>query len=1414
MKFPSWARRTAIALALVLAGVVAFYAFLQTGPGQRTVAALIESAASSDDLKIKIEGLDGALPGAPHVAKLTLADADGPWLVVEDVRVEWRPFALLFGEIVVNDIAARRIDWLREPVSSDSEASSGGGGLPALAVKKLKIDTVAIAPAIVGRAGAFSIDGAVDLLDPADEAQVQLNLVELNGGPARATVDAVYAPARNRLDLNAAVEDAAGGVLARMLNLPPEAALSATLTSTGALDNWNADLKATGGDALNASGRARIVRDKEWRRLSLTLTADVAAIGPERLRPLYQGKSDVDVEAALSDTGAIAVDRLAAATPAITLESAGLFGATKGQAVGTATLRLPNARALAPLIGADTKWRSLVMTARLDGEWPAPTLIVGILGADLAASDASASGVDVRLEATPDKSWGAENARIAVTARASIQGFTAADATLRDGVGPSPSLSLQGTLVDRARLTNITSELTTAGAVLRFAGEAGETAIQGAASIDAPDLSRAGLAGGAMKLRVNIDADLDSGAWNVEGNGEAQDVTTGDAVDGLLAGKQKLNVAMSGTSFRDVRISSLALGGDRVSLIASGTATQDALNLDSRIVVPELGVLSPEQAGRAEIELHAGGSANAPRVSGTATLTNGKLLARAVRSLQVKLMAPDANDMSRLSINGDYGDKPVDGTAKVAWQKTGGARIDDLRLVFASVSLAGNATVDEGGLIRGSIDTNLGDLADIAPFIDEDVSGALAGTLRFDVANAKQKLTLALEGSQFRIDTATLAELKTNGTIGDLFGAGVFDVRARAAVVDIDDFVIQDLDATGRGPLRALAVAATATRDGTKLNGSATLKLEGKPISIAVETLRLARDDKNARLTAPVELEIGEHHVRIPGARIAAGGGSAVVSGDAGRATDLAITATNLPLWVAAFVSEPLPATGSVSGTARIGQHGATSFDVKVANLAPADDPRLIRNLTVTANGQTDRTGVDFKLTLADRGNTSFNANGRIPFAENGALKVDARGTADLRLANVYLGVTGDRARGALTATANLSGTLGAPRIEGSGKIANGYFRSASSGFELKNIAAALEGSERSIAVTSLTAVTANGGNISGQGDIRLDPAAGYPINLAVKARKAQFVSTDLTTVVADVDARMTGGMLQNPTIAGTADIEQWEIRLPEKLARPLNPIRVTHRNAPADLAATLAAEDEEPANALDIALDVTVNAPRRVFVRGQGVDAEFGGQVKVAGLLDRPVANGKFELRRGAVSILNQRVSLTRGDITFAGDIVPTLDVAGEISKTDLTAIVAVKGKATSPEITLSSTPTVPQDEIIARIMFNKSVQQLSAFEAAQLAAAIARWSGLSTGPDILESLRSALGIDALSAVTDATGGTAVSAGSYVGSGVYVGFVQGADATAGRATVDIDLNETIKLRGEAGPSGDTRVGVVAEWEY
>jgi translocation and assembly module TamB len=280
--------------------------------------------------------------------------------------------------------------------------------------------------------------------------------------------------------------------------------------------------------------------------------------------------------------------------------------------------------------------------------------------------------------------------------------------------------------------------------------------------------------------------------------------------------------------------------------------------------------------------------------------------------------------------------------------------------------------------------------------------------------------------------------------------------------------------------------------------------------------------------------------------------------------------------------------------------------------------------------------------------------------------------------------------------------------------------------------------------------------------------------------------------------------------VSGTIDITRWDIRVPERLARPLTPIPVTHTNTAPGFIVTGEATDTTPDSAFTFGLDLAVRAPREVFVRGQGIDAEFGGDATLTGTIDDPAVRGRFDLRRGSITLLSQRVTLSRGSIQFLGDLEPVLDIAGGVTKNSVTASVTVKGKASDPQISLSSVPSLPQDEILARLLFSKQTSQLSPFEAAELAQAVGKWSGLTSGPDILDRLRTAIGIDALSATTDETGATAVNAGRYVGSGVFVGVSQ---ASGGSATVDVDLSEDIKLRGEAGARG-TKVGVAAEWEY
>jgi translocation and assembly module TamB len=78
------------------------------------------------------------------------------------------------------------------------------------------------------------------------------------------------------------------------------------------------------------------------------------------------------------------------------------------------------------------------------------------------------------------------------------------------------------------------------------------------------------------------------------------------------------------------------------------------------------------------------------------------------------------------------------------------------------------------------------------------------------------------------------------------------------------------------------------------------------------------------------------------------------------------------------------------------------------------------------------------------------------------------------------------------------------------------------------------------------------------------------------------------------------------------------------------------------------------------------------------------------------------------------------------------------------LTATIRVTGTAARPEIVLTSTPALPQDEILSQVLFGRSASQLSAFEAAQLAAGVAALAG-GGGFDVIGNLRELAGLDRL---------------------------------------------------------------------
>jgi translocation and assembly module TamB len=362
------------------------------------------------------------------------------------------------------------------------------------------------------------------------------------------------------------------------------------------------------------------------------------------------------------------------------------------------------------------------------------------------------------------------------------------------------------------------------------------------------------------------------------------------------------------------------------------------------------------------------------------------------------------------------------------------------------------------------------------------------------------------------------------------------------------------------------------------------------------------------------------------------------------------------------------------------------------------------------------------------------------------------------------------------------------------------------------------QGGLKAIEITRFSAKAPNGGTISGSGRVRLDFDAGVPVEMKITADNAEIISNDLVDATISADLTLTGPVATDPDLKGTVTINQMDIQLPDRLPRSVTPIPVEHVNTPPAVKAQFAEENAlnraGDGSTYKVDLDLTVTTTNRIFVRGMGVDAQLGGEIRVHGTSDTPLIVGGFELRRGQVDVIGQRINLTRGIVTFPGTdkIDPELDFIASTTTSSVTAQVAITGTASSPVFTFSSSPDLPQDEVLSRMLFDKATGQLSTGEAIQLAQAAAQFAGFGGG-GMVDNIRKKLGLDVLQFTTEGDD-PAIGIGRYINDNIYLGVKQGVRANSSRVTVDIDVTDNIKATGEVGSDGSSSVGVSIEWDY
>ena len=889
----------------------------------------------------------------------------------------------------------------------------------------------------------------------------------------------------------------------------------------------------------------------------------------------------------------------------------------------------------------------------------------------------------------------------------------------------------------------------------------------------------------------------------------------------LAGGALDLDARLAPGERGATRIEALTLSpaSGAFAVSASGQVSADGAGLAASMEVADLAAMSglagTPLAGRAHLEAALDGPWEALALDLALALEAAQAGGVDVAGRLEAALALEPSLSGPVSFAGEVAGSAASASLRLGVPAAGGLSFGDVTMSAAGIEASGEGSLLPAGGIALSLD---GRVPTLAP------AGRLAG--------------MPLTGSgTFRLRIEPDEVARTPGPR--------LDARVLLRGVTAGGVAVRDLLLDAAGPPSALALSLEAegltvvpgAAQGGRLAADGLLDAEAARLTVSRLGGRLAGAE--IALAAPMDVAFGDGIAVRPVALTVDGGrldGAVTLTG---RRLDLDLALTRFPAAVLAALTGEAGALdgvpgGVLDGTLALAGEGtrgegtlALGFSPRVPGMAADEVPDLALDatwkrgraeavLTVDAPG-TDDLRLEASLPLAAR-------NG-VPYVPEGALlEARAFGRADLAALWPLVPVEGHRMAGRVDVDATLSGPVRDPAVAGTATLVGGLYENADTGLLLSplDVTARFAGAAGSVEVTAgdgggRGTLTGTGrADFSGSGTApRLDVRLSLDRFTAVRRDEVTADASGTVTVLwpaAQDDAGLSGPVPL--TIGGEVTVTGLEARIPDTLASDVETIevtRVTGAGVPVDPPAEDAgAAGNAPAI---IAFDLAVDVPGRAFVRGRGLDSEWGGGVRIAGDAGEPIVTGAFSVVRGTFDFLGRSFDLEGGRVEFTGgaEIDPLLDVRAVHEAGDITAIVRVTGPASDPAVEVTSRPALPQEEVLARVLFGTGTGQLSPLQAVELAQATAALTGLAGGGGggIVDAMRRSLGVDVL-----AVGEAGIEAGSYVRRGVYVGVAQGLEAGSGRVEVEVELTDDISLDGTVRAEGDTRAGISWERDY
>ncbi|MEK7265405.1 MAG: translocation/assembly module TamB domain-containing protein, partial [Pseudomonadota bacterium] len=629
---------------------------------------------------------------------------------------------------------------------------------------------------------------------------------------------------------------------------------------------------------------------------------------------------------------------------------------------------------------------------------------------------------------------------------------------------------------------------------------------------------------------------------------------------------------------------------------------------------------------------------------------------------------------------------------------------------------------------------------------------------------------------------------------------------------------IMGLAATAEGPSRKIALKASAsalTINGAapaeKIAAAALLDFD-KSLDLTLNALTADLYGAPVKLSAPARLTF-ENGVNVENFRASVGRlGSLAIDGSTSKTRWRAkIAARRAPIVSAASVLDldldldtdrKSPATGAFTLSSLLTKTENTSVSGRIGWNG--------QKIALTSDEKS--AALDFNIFLPAK----LQRSPAVSMVTEGAIGGDARFEGRVETLAGFLPAALQSIEGALSFNGHASGTLAEPKLSGDLALSNGAFTELSTGLSIVNIEATAR-AESALTGTRIDFKSTGSGvgqkekTIFADGIVAIGKERRLSSKIALKG--AKLTAGPVTEVEASGEINL-AGPFSDLLAKGDITVRSLDARVftPETTGLvDINVVRLNGDGAPA------VAADAEPQAAIAYAIHIT--GDDRIHIRGRGLESEWRASVDIAGRAEAPVVLGSMTMKNGEIAFAGRRFNMTKGEISFdrLSTNNPTLDLRAEReTKSGTQTAILIEGRARAPKISLTSTPALPQEDIMALILFDKPASELSAIESLQVAESLAELGGIGPfgGNGLTGSARQALGLDLLNVDIDQADSAASSltVGKYVADGLFVSATQDARGENGSVRIEYEIDQSFTVETELRQDGDQKASV--NWKH